>query len=247
MRTKKYKQTLFLLLMVFGFFSAEAQLNYQLHRSRNETSWFAGANLGITSYLGDLARYNFDPIYKVKEESKFAFGFVIGKSLNQIYSAQAYFTKGGLAAYNDPKLISYDASLINYGLQLSINFNTLIGRQKYVPDSYIYGIAGAGSVIVKPQLFHISSDSLVNNTPIDSLNYSSSISTFEFNVGLGVNLSILRNMDAYAEIDYHHSFSDELDLTSGGKSDSFYHLSIGLRYRFAFAGNNGSSAFSNKR
>ena len=246
MRIRVYKRGLLILLFAFAVLYSEAQLSYQLHKSRNENSWFISGSLGLTSYLGDLARFNFDPIYKYKEESKFAFTLAAGKSFNQIYSARAFFLSGGLKAYDNPHLIRYDAKLTSYGLQFLINFNTLIGKMNYVPDVFIYGIAGAGSTSTKPMVYHISNDS-INNTPIDSLNYAENISTFDVNFGLGVNLSILRNFDAFAEIVYHYTMSDELDLVVGEKKDAFFHTLVGIRYRFAFAGNKGSSIFGRKR
>lgn len=246
MRISIHKKSAFFLFFIFAFLYSEAQMSYQLHKSRNESSWFVSGSAGLTSYLGDLARFNFDPIYKYKEESKFAFTLAAGKSFNHIYSARVFFISGGLKAYDNPHSIRYDAKLTSYGLQFLINFNTLIGSMNYVPDVYIYGIAGAGSTSTKPMLYHISNDS-INNTPIDSLNYAANISTFDLNVGLGVNISILRNFDAFAELVYHYTMSDELDLVVGEKKDAFFHSLIGIRYRFAFAGNKGSSIFGRKR
>jgi len=245
-KNRVYYRGLLILFFAFSFFRGEAQISYQLHKSRNETSWFVSGHIGMTSYLGDIARYGSDPIYKFKEESKIAYGLFIGKSFNQKFSGRLYFNIGGLKAYNNELSIRYDASMMTFGLQFMVNFYTLIAKMDYVPDFYIYGIAGAGSIMTKPVLYHINSDSL-DITPIDKLNYAEKINSFEINGGLGVNMTILRNFDAFAELVYHYTMTDELDLTVDEKNDKYFQTLIGIRYRFAFAGNKGSSAFSRKR
>jgi len=246
MRIRVYSWGLLFFFFALTTIQSKAQMGYQLHKSRNESSWFIGVNAGLTSYNGDLARYNFDPIYKYKEESKFAISLNIGKSLNRYFSARAFYTSGGLKAFNNPKSIRYDAKLNVFGLQILANFNTLISQLEYVPDFYIYGIGGIASVSTKPMLYYISNDSL-NNTTIDSLNYTTKISSFDLNAGLGISYTILRNFDAYAELVYHYTMSDELDLVTESKKDKFFHTLIGIRYRFAFAGNKGTSIFERKR
>lgn len=248
MRIRNIKWVFLILFFAFAINQTDAQMSYQLHKSRNESSWFGSASVGITSYIGDLARFNFDPIYKAQEESKFAMNFTAGKSFNHIYSAQAYYTIAGLKAYNNPQAIRYDAKLTSYGIQFLVNFNTLIGRMDYVPDIYIYGIIGAGMVQSKPVLYHISTDTInINDAPIKEMNYTEKVSSTDLNFGLGLNYSALRNFDAYIEMNYHLLLSDEIDLVVLEKRDKYFHTQIGVRYRFAFAGNKGTSIFGRKR
>lgn len=245
MSIKKIILTVFIILL-FSVFS-EAQMRYQLHKSRNETSWFAGFNLGMTSYYGSLAVFNRDPLLKLQKESKFAFGFVLGKSFNKFVGARAYYTLGGLKAQNNDLQVIYDAKLNSFGGQIIVQFTTLIGRMDYVPDYALYGIIGAGMLRTKPEILTIPTEDDPESIPIDSLNYSSQVSSLDFNIGLGGSYEIFDQVDINAEISYFLSFSEELDLTSGGGNDNFLHLSLGAIYRFGFRGHRNTSAFGRKR
>lgn len=245
MLLKKIILTVFIVVS-FSFFS-EAQMRYQLHKSRNETSWFVGLNLGMTSYYGNLAVFNRDPLLKFQKESKFAFGFVAGKSFNRFIGARAYFTYGGLKAENNDLQVIYDAKLTSFGGQFIIQFATLIGRMDYVPDYALYGITGVGMLSTKPEILSIPTEDMPNSVPIDSLNYSSQVSSFDFNIGLGGSYEIFNQVDINAEISYHMSFSEELDLCPGSGNDNFLHLSLGAIYRFGFQGHRNTSGFGRKR
>lgn len=238
----KVRRILLIIFFAFAFILANAQMSYQLDKSRNERSWFTSINAGYTSYYGNLAVYNYDPILKLKKESKFAIGLTAGKSFNQFFSARFYFTMGGLKAYNNERLIRMDAKMNNYGVQLMVNFTTVITQMDYVPDFYFYGIGGAGMAATKPVIYNIPDD-----LPLDSLNIATIASAFELNAGLGLSYNLLRNFDVNVELIYHYSLSSELDLISEAKKDSFMHLNGGITYRFGFPGNKGSSAFSRRR
>lgn len=245
MNTKKLFITL--ILFVFLVVSGKTQIRYQLDKSRNETSWFVGFNAGITSYYGSLAVFNRDPLLKFKKESKFAFGINAGKSFNRFFGARAYFTRGGLQAENGELQMLYDAKLTSYGGQLIIQLASLIGRIDYVPDYAFYGILGFGMVNSKPQILTIPTEDDPISQPIDSMNYATQISSSDFNIGIGGSYEVFNQIDAYIELSYHLSFSEELDLFPGDGKDHFLHLSIGAIYRFGFAGHKKSSAFSRRR
>jgi len=243
----KYRNLFITLLLVLFVLNGKAQISYQLDKSRNETSWFAGLNAGVTSYYGSLAVFNRDPLLKMNKESKFAYGIVAGKSFNRFAGARAYFTMGGLQAENGDLQILYDAQLTSYGGQVIIQFATLIGRMDYVPDYALYGIVGFGMVNVKPEISTIPTEDDPVSQPIDSMNYTNQISSSDFNLGLGGSYEIFNQVDANIEISYHMSFSEELDLTPGDGKDHFLHLSIGAIYRFGFRGHRNTSAFSRRR
>jgi hypothetical protein len=237
---------LFIFVFLFSL-NSKAQLRYQLNKSRNETSWFAGINGGITSYYGNLAVFNRDPLLKIQEESKVAFGFTVGKSINKFLGARVFFTKGGLKAKNNEQKILYDAKLNSYGGQFLIQLYTLIGRMDYVPDYAIYGIVGFGMISAKPILSTIPTDDEPTSVPIDSLNYTNQLSSFDFNIGLGGSYAIFNQIDLNLELCYHLGFSDELDLMVSGKNDKFLHISLGAIYRFGFAGHKNTAGFRRTR
>ena len=245
MLLKNSKYWLIFLLSVGLFLNSMAQMKYRLDNSRNENSWFVGMNAGITTYYGTLGVFNYDPILKIQKESKFAFGIVAGKSLNRYLSAQAYFTSGGFQALNNEKKIKYDASLTNYGGQFLINFSSIFGNTDYIPVFSIYGIAGGGFASTKPILYSIEDED--EGQPIDSLNYATKVSSLEFNIGLGTSYEIFNQIDILAELTYHFTMSDELDLTAEGGKDNFMYIKAGARYRFGFGGTKGSSVFGRRR
>lgn len=234
-------------MLVLFLVNGIAQINYQFDKSRNETSWYAGLNAGVTSYYGNIAMYNRDPLLKIKKESKFAYGIVAGKSFSRFVGARAYFTKGGLQAENGDLQIHYDAKLTSYGGQLIVQFATLIGRLDYVPDYALYGIVGFGLVNTKPVISTIPTEKDPVSQPIDSMNYATQISSSEFNLGLGGSYEIFNQVDANIEISYHMSFSEELDLMPGSGKDHYLYLSIGAIYRFGFIGQRNTSPFSRRR
>lgn len=239
------KYSLLILFLLGIHISSNAQMKFRQDNSRNENSWFAGVNTGVTSYYGTLGVFNYDPILKIQEESKFAFGLTAGKSLNRYLSARAYITLGGFKAKNNEKGISYDAKLTNYGGQFLVNFSSIFGDTDYIPIFSVYGIVGGGFANSKPVLYSIEEEG--DDIPIDSLNYTTKISTLEFNIGLGASYEVFNQMDVLVELDYHYTMSDELDLTAEGGKDNFMYIKVGARYRFGFAGTKGSSAFGRRR
>lgn len=245
MSFEKIKHVFILLFSLGLFVTSSAQIQYSMDNSRNENSWFVGVNTGVTIYYGTIGVFNYDPILKIKEESKFAFGITAGKSLNRYLSAQAYFTSGGLKATNNERGIRYNASLTNYGVQFLVNFSSIFGDTDYIPIFSVYGIVGGGSASTKPVLYSIEEKG--DAIPIDSLNYATKISTLEFNIGLGASYEIFNQIDALIELDYHYTMSDELDLTSEDEKDNFMYIKAGVRYRFGFTETKRSSAFGRRR
>lgn len=245
MQSIKIKYSLLVLFSLGIHLISSAQMKFRQDNSRNENSWFVGINAGVTSYYGTLGVFNYDPILKIKEESKFAFGLTAGKSLNRYLSARAYFIMGGFKAQNNERGISYDAKLTNYGGQFLINFSSIFGDTDYIPVFSLYGLVGGGFANTKPILYSIEEEG--EGIPIDSLNYATSVSTLEFNIGLGASYEIFNQIDVLVELDYHFGMSDELDLTAEGGKDKFMYLKAGLRYRFGFSGTKGSSAFGRRR
>lgn len=239
------KYSLIILFSLGIYLISNAQMKFRQDNSRNENSWFVGVNAGVTSYYGTLGVFNYDPILKIKEESKFAFGITAGKSLNKYLSARAYFTSGGFKATNNERGVRYDAKLTNYGGQFLVNFSSIFGHTDYIPIFSIYGIAGVGFASTKPILYSIEEDG--EDIAIDSINYTTKVSTLEFNIGIGASYEIFNQIDALVELDYHYGMSDELDLTSEGGKDNFMYIKAGFRYRFGFSGTKGSSAFGQRR
>jgi len=241
----KIKYSLLILFSVGIYLSSNAQMKFRQDNSRNENSWFVGVNTGVTSYYGTLGVFNYDPILKIREESKFALGLTAGKSFNKYLSVRAYYTSGGFKATNNERGIKFDASLTNYGGQFLVNVSSIFGDTDYIPIFSVYGIAGAGFVSTKPILYTIEEEG--DGIPIDSLNYATKVSALEFNIGLGASYEISNQIDVLVELNYHYGTSDELDLTSEGGKDNFMYLKAGFRYRFGFAGTKGSSAFGRRR
>ena len=246
MQFRKIRILLPLFFILVFISENQAQIKYQLHKSRNEQSWFVSINAGFSSYYGNLGVYNRDPILKLQKESKFAYGLFAGKSFNNIWGARVYYNSGGLKAQNNELQVVYDAKISNYGVQLVVQFNTLIGGMDYIPDFAIYGIAGVGMVNSKPILSSIENEDEPSQ-PIDSLNYETSVSSMTLNLGLGVSYAIFSQFDVNAEIVYHRSMTDELDLYVEGGKDQFVNIRLGFIYRFGFPGQKSTSAFGHKR
>lgn len=246
MQSARIKILVLLFFILVFTLKNQAQIEYQLNKSRNEQSWFVGINAGFSIYYGNLGVYNRDPILKLRKESKFAYGLFAGKSFNNIWGAKVYYNLGGLKAQNNELQLVYDAKISNYGAQLVVQFSTLIGGMEYIPDFAIYGIAGAGMVNSKPILSTIANEDDPSQ-PIDSLNYLTSVSSITFDLGLGASYVIFNQFDINAEIIYHRSMTDELDLYVENGKDQFVNISLGVIYRFGFPGQKSSSAFGHRR
>ncbi len=239
------KRGLLILFVILLVFESHAQLQLQLHKSRNENSWFVDANAGFNNYYGTLGIYNYDPILKLKKESHLALGINLGKSFNYVLSGRAFYNYAGLRAYNNELRLRFESKMHNVGGQFLINFSSWIGGISYVPDFTVYGIAGAGLVFASPNLYTIPDES--TETSDDILIKSESVMAFELNAGIGLSYMIFHRFDAIMELAYHYSMSDELDLVSEGGKDKFLYLKAGLRYRFAFPGIKNTRAFGRKR
>lgn len=185
--------------------------------------WAITANCGYTSYYGDLSLYDDEFKGKITHESGPAYGALISKYLNNIFGISGQVLVGNLKGSKEE--ISFKTNLIEYNLQLRINFLNLINNKKNHRLG-ILGFAGVGQY-----LFTTTVEKELEGKVTTSVSTSSRVPELVVFAGGGVHYIIASNYSVSAGLSLRQSQNDKLDgVKKNNDYDYYTYLNVGLTY-----------------
>jgi hypothetical protein len=185
--------------------------------------WSVNANIGFTSYFGDLSYYDTDITRKLSAESGTAVGVMVTKHFNKLIGVSGELIYGDFKGGNN-KNISFKTELLEYNIQARLDFIRLILPNRS-PKFGIEGHAGVGHLLFKSTSFEISEGDEKRNI------YDTGVPEFVWFFGAGAHYHIGNNFAITAEISLHNAQNDKLDnLVKNNDFDYYSYLSLGLTY-----------------
>jgi len=220
----RYSLKIFPAVLLMGIFTQSVQSqNWEgMRKTGFWERWAITANLGYTSYYGDLSLYDEEIAGKITHESGPAYGATVSKYLNNIIGLSGQVLVGNLKGSKQD--ISFKTNLIEYNLQFRVNFVNLINNKKNHKIG-ILGFAGVGQF-----LFTTTVDKDVEGK-ISSNSYSSGVPELVIFAGGGVHYILGSNYSLSAGLSLRQSQNDKLDGIKKNKDYDYYtYLNVGLTY-----------------
>jgi hypothetical protein len=184
--------------------------------------WAINVNGGYTSYYGELSLYDTEFSGKIMHESGPAYGAIISKYLNNIVGVSGQILVGKLKGNKGD--MSFKTELLEYNLQLRINFVNLFNNSKNHKIG-VLGFAGIGQF-----LFTTTIDKNVEGQ-ITSTTSAARVPEFVIFAGGGVHYILGDNYSISAGLSLRQSQNDKLDgIKKNNDTDYYTYLNFGLTY-----------------
>ncbi len=211
-------------ILLIGIFTKSVQSqNWEgMRKTGLWERWAITANLGYTSYYGDLSLHDKEIAGKITHESGPAYGATVSKYLNNIIGLSGQVLVGNLKGSKQD--ISFKTNLIEYNLQLRVNFVNLINNKKNHKIG-ILGFAGVGQF-----LFTTTVDKEMEGK-VSSSSSSTRVPELVVFAGGGVHYIIGSNYSISAGLSLRKSQNDKMDGVKKNKDYDYYtFLNIGITY-----------------
>ncbi len=185
--------------------------------------WSINVNGGLTSFFGDLSRFDTEITEKLTKESGPAFSGILTKHINNKFGISGQLLYGNLQGENMSK-ISFEATFVEYNLQGRIDFINL-----FSPDNILnFGIVGYGGI----------GQFVFSSTKYDRREEQPEISVentgtpeFVYFGGLGAYYTIKDRYSITVDMAMRQAQNDKLDdLNKNDNFDYYTFVSIGLTY-----------------
>lgn len=185
--------------------------------------WSLNVNAGLTSYFGDLSYYDSDISGKLSNESGFAGGILVTKHFSKIFGLSGQILFGKLKG-GDNQRISFNTQIVEYNLQLRLDFIRLIFPHQN-PKFGLEGFAGLGQMWFQTEQFKVN-----EGTPT-STSYGSQVPELVYFAGAGMHYHFTKDFAITASLALRQLQNDRLDmLVKNNNNDYYSYLSMGITY-----------------
>lgn len=218
-----------LLMVIFVFPTMVSSQNQipgkEKKKFRMWEDWSVNANLGQTSFFGDVSLFDDNLTEKLQNESDWGYGLIISKKINPVLSIGGQILFGGLKGQN--KRSYFEAKLYEGNLNVSLNVVNLLLPENN-SNFYIYGLLGVGQFMFNSKL--------VFNDPTESQRIEDTgVPEFVYMFGAGVSYSLSRAFDLTASMVMRQAQNDKLDISINNKDMDYYtYLCGGITYNIDF-------------
>ena len=199
--------------------------------------WTINANVGLSSFFGDLSIYDKDYAEKFTKESGPALGVVLTKHINNKFGISGQLLYGTLKGQNNSH-VSFKANFIEYNLHARVDFINL-----FSPDNIskfgIVGFAGFGQFIFKTTRYE-------NNTNDPDIQ-NTGVPEFVYFGGVDIYYKVTDQFDITASMALRQARNDKLDDETKNENYDYYTIiNIGVTYNIS-SKSSGSSRYSGGR
>lgn len=231
MRRKNKRNIIFLVvwnvLLVILIFLFQSQVFGQYRKppsfwTRLSEGWAVSANVGRTSFFGDVSLYDDEFDEKMSKEGSWAFGFGITRQISYVFALEGQALFGQLAGSNSQS--SFVSDIKEYSVHLSADLvNMLIPENRAGLHPYIK--MGLGQMSFNTRLKY-------DDPNRADLTTASSTPEFVFLFGGGVYYIISNSFDVNLEFMARRIDSDRLDGTPNKEDNDFYsYLGAGFVFK----------------
>lgn len=218
---------LIFLLLLTGVLSAQNQ------KDGISTPWSVNVNIGPNLFYGDIEVYNFFPVMRNNNEWRAAYGAMIQKRINSLFTVRGQFLYGKLSGTKRKYSRWFEADIIETSVTATLDLTSLIWGYRNRRFS-VYALGGVGLTQWRTEL-----KDLNTNEVIRSNGYSGGSGIDGRTVegvlpfGLGLDYRISNNWHVNIEGTLRPVNSDLLDANKGDFPYDFYSYNfVGLTYVF---------------
>jgi len=254
MRVKDTKHIIIgVILLFFMIGNGLAQVTYNFHKGGGIwRHYYVNANAGANLFFGDVSNYNGDPFNKLVKESSFAYSATAGKWITEWLAAQATFNMGQLRGANNALDAEFKNHYYYYTGEFIVNLNQLVYPLDKQTDFYLQAKLGFGLIRFNSEL-----TSLTSKKPLHIIGENSAfgerVTEWIVPIGIGGVYNIDEHYSILFDLLYQYVNSDKLDtrveesINNMNQLDSFFLLSVGIKYTFNLKKLRGYNHGSNSR
>jgi hypothetical protein len=188
-------------------------------------NWSMNANLGLTSFFGDLSIYDTDIINKFSKESGPAFGAIFTKQLNPKFGLSGQILFGNLKGANHSNM-SFRSSFVEYNIHGRLDILNVLWPENLSKLGMVaYG--GLGQF-----LFSATRTSIVEGV-IETSVSNTGVPEFVYFFGSGMFYKFNEKYAATFDLSLRQAQNDRLDnYVRNDNYDYYTHVSFGFTYHF---------------
>ncbi len=204
--------------------AAEAQSWGGKRKSGLADNWSINLNAGLTSFFGDLSKFDSEIMEKLTKESGPAFSGILTKEIfNSKLGVSGQLLYGTLKGENN-SMVSFEATIIEYNAHIRFHLVNLISpnnRSKMGIDMY----GGIGQFLFKTTQYDYRNNE--NKTKIKD----TKTPEFVYFFGAGLAYEAIRNISITVDIAMRQARNDYLDdFVKNNNNDYYSYISLGLTY-----------------
>jgi Domain of unknown function (DUF6089) len=213
----------------------------------------AGVFIGGSLYNGDLdvSTKNFLP------QIRPSFGLMTREFLSPSFALRGQYynislfsdeAKYATAFYRKERGLSFKTNAHEISILSEWHFIKLNKKIRIIKNKTlfsIYGVGGIGSIIFNPKLYDKTTNTNIENTPLNSQNMNVKLS-YALIAGGGFKFLLNENWTINGEISARRAQSDYLEGISGSSVNDYYIVS-GLFFTYIFDTDSGTKLFKKRR
>jgi hypothetical protein len=188
-------------------------------------NWSINLNAGLTSFFGDLSKFDSEIMEKLTQESGVAFSGILTKDLgqNHKFGVSGQLLHGSLKGANNSK-VSFESTVIEYNFHCRINLINLFStNNRSKMGIALYG--GVGQFIFKTTKFDRR-----NNENLVKIK-DTGTPEFIYFFGAGLSYKVINNITITVDASMRQTQNDYLDdFVKNNNPDYYTYLSLGAIY-----------------
>ena len=186
-------------------------------------NWSINLNAGLSSFFGDLSKFDSEIMEKLSQESGPAFSGILTKHIGPKIGISGQLFYGGLKGENNSK-VSFEASVIEYNAHVRVNIINLLSPNN-ISKMGIEFYGGIGQFIFKTTKYDLRN----NETKINVKNTGTP--EFVYFFGTGLSYSITEKIAVTADVAIRQAKNDYLDdFVKNNNNDYYSYICLGLTY-----------------
>ncbi len=188
-------------------------------------NWSLSVNAGVTSYFGDLSKYDNDVFGKLRYESEPAFSVMLNKQFGGAFGVGGQLLYGGLSNQRS-EISDFRTDFMEYNVQARLDIIDVING----PDPSDFGLtlfAGVGQFLFK------TTDYTYNEGDSRRNIHSTGVPEFVYFGGGELSYALNERIAVTLDLAVRQAQNDKLDnMVRGDDFDYYSFTSIGITYRF---------------
>jgi len=186
-------------------------------------NWSINLNAGVSSFFGDLSRFDTEIMEKLTKESGVAFSGILTKHINPKIGISGQLFYGGLQGANLSN-VSFEASVIEYNAHLRVNLIKLLSPYSISKMSIeVYG--GIGQFLFKTTQYDLRN----NETQVKVKDTGTP--EFMYFFGAGLSYKVSNKIEITLDAAMRQAQNDYLDdFVKNDNNDYYSYISIGVTY-----------------
>jgi hypothetical protein len=186
-------------------------------------NWSLNLNAGLSSFFGDLSKFDTEIVEKLTQESGPAFSGILTKHLGRKFGVSGQLFYGGLKGENNSG-VSFEATVIEYNAHVRVNLINLLSpdnRSKMGIEFY----GGIGQFLFKTTQYDIRN----NETQVKVKDTGTP--EFMYFFGAGLSYKVADKLDVTMDMAMRQAQNDYIDdFVKNDNYDYYSYLSVGLTY-----------------